>query len=73
MGSKLEGGEAGAIGWAVTITDPKLQEKSVTTVGQNWYRRDKDSAEAWLPDSGLTEDMQNAIDRKSTRLNSSHW
>lgn len=59
--SKVEGGEAGAMEWAVTITDPKLQEKTVTTVGQNWYRRDKDSAEAWLPASGLTEDMQNAI------------
>ena len=59
--SKVEGGEVDAMEWAVSITDTKLQDKTVTTVGQNWYRRDKDSAEAWLPESGLTEDMQNAI------------
>ena len=57
--SKADG--AGAMKWAVTITEPKLQEEVVTSVGHNWYRQDKDSVETWLPESGLTEETQNAI------------
>ena len=57
--SKADG--AGAMKWAVTITEPKLQEEVVTSVGHNWYRQDKDSVESWLPQSGLAEETQNAI------------
>ena len=39
--SKADG--AGAMKWAVTITEPKLQEEVVTSVGHNWYRQDKES------------------------------
>ena len=59
--SKIDGGESGAMEWAVSITDSELQSKTVTTVGQNWYRRDKEAAEAWLPNSGLPEKQQDAI------------
>ncbi|MFP6901805.1 MAG: hypothetical protein VCA36_12735 [Opitutales bacterium] len=57
--SKEDG--AGAMQWARTITEPKLQKKTITSVGQNWYRQDKESVEAWLPDSGLPEETQKAI------------
>jgi len=30
-------------------------------VGQEWYRQDKESVEAWLPQSGLSEDLQKSI------------
>ena len=59
--SKEDG--AGAMQWAQTITEPKLQKKTITSVGQNWYREDKESVEAWLPDSGLSEDTQKAIQK----------
>ena len=59
--SMEEGSEASAMEWAVSITDPELQSKTVTSVGRNWYRRDKDAAEAWLPASGLSEQQQDAI------------
>ena len=52
---------ASAMEWAVSITEPDLQKKTITQVGHNWYRQDKDSVEAWLPESGLPEATQNAI------------
>ncbi len=55
-----ENGE-GAMDWARTIAEPKLKEKTITAVGQNWYRQDKAEVEAWLPDSGLSEETQKAI------------
>ena len=57
--SKEDG--AGAMQWAQTITEPKLQKKIITSVGHNWYRQDKESVEAWLPESGLPEETQKAI------------
>ncbi|MBG28826.1 MAG: hypothetical protein CMI31_02330 [Opitutae bacterium] len=51
----------GAMEWAQTITDEKLQRKTITSVGQNWYRQDKASVQAWLPESGLPEETQKAI------------
>ncbi|MFP6855555.1 MAG: hypothetical protein VB980_07205 [Opitutales bacterium] len=57
-----ENGE-GAMEWAQTITEPKLKEKTITSVGQNWYRQDKAKVEAWLPDSGLPDKTQQAIQK----------
>ena len=57
-----ENGE-GAMEWAQTITEPKLKEKTITSVGQNWYRQDKAKVTAWLPDSGLPEKTQEAIQK----------
>lgn len=59
---------AGAMQWAVSITEPKLQKRTITSVGQNWYRQDKDSVETWLPESGLPEETQEAI-RKPPKKN----
>ena len=55
-----ENGE-GAMEWAQTITEPKVKEKTIPSVGQNWYRQDKAKVEEWLPDSGLPEETQKAI------------
>ena len=52
---------AAAMNWAVAITEPKLQEKTVRQVGQNWYRQDKETVEAWLPQSDLSPETQKAI------------
>ena len=52
---------AGAMEWAVAITEPKLQEKTVRQVGQNWYRQDKEAVDAWLPQSELSPETQKAI------------
>ena len=52
---------AAAMEWAISITDQKLQEKTITQVGQSWYRKDKESVENWLPESGLSEKAQAAI------------
>jgi hypothetical protein len=52
---------AAAMEWAVAITEPKLQEKTVRQVGQNWYRQDKESVDAWLPESGLSPETQKSI------------
>jgi hypothetical protein len=47
--------------WAISITDEKLQQTTIRKVGQDWYRQDKESVEAWLPDSGLSEGEQKSI------------
>ena len=39
----------------------------VTKVGQNWYRQDKESVEAWLPQSELPEDTRKAIQNPPTQ------
>ena len=52
---------AAAMNWAVAITEPKLQEKTVRQVGQNWYRQDKETVDAWLPESDLSPETQKAI------------
>ena len=52
---------AAAMNWAMAISEPELQTRTVTKVGQNWYRQDKESVEAWLPQSELPEDTRNAI------------
>lgn len=57
--SKEDG--AGAMKWAVTITEPEMQKRVVTSVGHNWYRQDKEAVEAWLPQSGLAEETRKAI------------
>jgi len=59
--SEEDGQGASAMQWAVSITEPKLQKRTVTAVGQNWYRQDKESVEAWLPESGLAEETRDAI------------
>ena len=50
-----------AMEWAVSISEEKLQQKTIRSVGQEWYRQDKDAVEAWLPESGLSEDLQKSI------------
>ena len=50
-----------AMEWAISISDPKLQKSTIKKVGQEWYRQDKDSVEAWLPQSGLPESEQKSI------------
>ena len=59
---------ASAMDWAVSISEDKLQQKTVRQVGQEWYRQDKDAVEEWLPQSGLSEDLQNSI-RKPPKKN----
>ena len=44
----------------------KTQQKTIRSVGQEWYRQDKDAVEAWLPESGLSEDLQKSI-QESTK------
>ena len=50
-----------AMEWAVSISEEKLQQKTIRSVGQEWYRQDKDAVETWLPESGLSEDLQKSI------------
>ena len=50
-----------AMEWAISITNKKLQHKTIEKVGQEWYRQDKDSVEVWLPSSGLSETAQKRI------------
>ena len=50
-----------AMEWAVSISEEKLQQKTIRSVGQEWYRQDKNAVEAWLPESGLSEDLQKSI------------
>ena len=52
---------AAAMEWAVAITEPKLQDRTIRQVGQNWYRQDKEAVEAWLPESELSPETQKAI------------
>ncbi len=52
---------ASAMEWAVSITEEKLQQKTIRSVGQEWYRKDRNAVEAWLPQSGLSEDLQKSI------------
>jgi hypothetical protein len=59
---------ASAMDWAVSISEDKLQQKTVRQVGWEWYRQDKDAVEEWLPQSGLSEDLQNSI-RKPPKKN----
>ena len=40
---------AAAMEWAISITNDKLQQNAIRTVGQEWYRQDKESVEKWLP------------------------
>ena len=32
-----------AMEWAISISDPKLQQATIKKVGQEWYRQDKES------------------------------
>ena len=50
-----------AMEWAISISNEKLQQSTIKKVGQEWYRQDKDSVEAWLPSSGLSETAQKNI------------
>jgi hypothetical protein len=52
---------AEAMQWAASIQDEELKDRTVTRVGQNWMRQDEEAAKAWLPSSGLTEEVQKAI------------
>jgi hypothetical protein len=38
------------------IQDPLRRERSLTVVGQNWYRKNPDAAAAWLEDKDLSEE-----------------
>lgn len=58
---------AAAMEWAVAISEPKLQDKTVRQVGQNWYRQDKEAVEAWLPQSELSAETQKAIQNPPTQ------
>jgi hypothetical protein len=52
---------AAAMNWAMAISEPELQTKTVTQVGQNWYRQDQETVDAWLPQSELPPETQKAI------------
>jgi hypothetical protein len=47
--------------WAVSISEEKLQQKTIRSVGQEWYRQDKDAVESWLTESSLPGDLQKSI------------
>ncbi|MCB1095436.1 MAG: hypothetical protein KDN22_07625 [Verrucomicrobiae bacterium] len=45
---------ASAIVWAQDISDPQLQQETLTSVARSWYYSDdKEAASAWLETSGL--------------------
>lgn len=50
-----------ALAWAQDISDPSLRERSLTQVGQAYYRRNPDAARAWLEQSGLSAEAQQAV------------
>jgi hypothetical protein len=52
---------ASAMDWAVSISEEKLQQKTIRSVGQEWYRQDKDAVESWLTESSLPGDLQKSI------------
>lgn len=52
---------ADAMQWAIAIQDQELKDSTITRVGQNWMRQDEEAVKAWLPESGLSEDVQKAI------------
>jgi hypothetical protein len=45
-----------ALSWVEMIQDPLRRERSLIVVGQNWYRKNPDAAEAWLEDKDLSEE-----------------
>jgi hypothetical protein len=50
-----------ALHWAQMIEDPMRREKSLTVVGQNWYRKNPEAARAWLEESDLSEKAREAV------------
>ncbi|YCM44654.1 hypothetical protein V2O64_01285 [Verrucomicrobiaceae bacterium 227] len=56
-----------AIAWAQDISDVNLRTSSLTRAGQAYFRTDPESAKAWLSSSGLSPDVQKAIQTPPTR------
>jgi hypothetical protein len=50
-----------ALEWAARMQDPELRQEVVTTVGQEWARRDRGAALAWLARSDLPPAQREAI------------
>ncbi len=56
-----------AIAWAQDISDPELRQQSLTRAGQAFFRRDPNSARAWLESSGLPAEVREAVQNPPSR------
>lgn len=52
---------ASALDWAHRIGDPGLRQRVLAAVGRSWFARDPDALKAWLPESGLEQQIQDVI------------
>ena len=43
-----------AAAWAVTISDPKIRDKSLNGIAAFWLNKDPGAASAWIQNSGLS-------------------
>jgi hypothetical protein len=50
-----------AIEWANDIADPALRQQTLTRAGQAYFRRDPESARAWLESSNLPPEAQQQV------------
>jgi hypothetical protein len=50
-----------AIEWAQRIHDPDLRRRVLIGVGNRWWRKDPDAANAWMAESGLDEETREAM------------
>jgi hypothetical protein len=50
-----------ALDWAHLIHDPVVRTRVQTSAGRAWFRKDRDSFMAWLPESGLESEVRELI------------
>jgi len=56
-----------SIAWANDISDPNLRVSTLTRAGQAYFRRDPEAAKTWLASSGLSAEVQQAIQNPPRR------
>ena len=56
-----------SIAWANDISDPNLRVSTLTRAGQVYFRRDPEAAKTWLASSGLSAEVQQAIQNPPRR------
>lgn len=56
-----------SIAWASDISDPELRTSTLTRAGQAYFRRNPEAAKTWLATSGLSAEVQQAIQNPPRR------
>ena len=48
------------------LADPVIRDRNIVNVATNWLRKDREAADRWLQDAGISDDLKQRLLSQAT-------